>query len=67
MRIIKKGVKPKNVERIKKCNVCKTVFAYTYKDLHEFGYDADCFYLGLICPICENHLSKSIFDKKAKK
>ncbi len=66
MRIIKRGIKPENVERLKKCHVCKTVFAYTYKDLHEFGYDEDTWYQGLICPVCENHLSKSIFDKKVK-
>lgn len=68
MRIIKRGLKPeKNIERLKKCRVCKTVFAYTSKDLQEFGYDAYTWHFGVICPVCENYLSKSIFDKKVKK
>ena len=56
MRIIKSN----NIERIKKCEVCRTVFAYT-------GDDVDgSFYPTVTCPKCGRIQRISRFDKKVE-
>ena len=56
MRIIKSN----NIERIKKCNVCRTVFAYTGDDVDGMIYPT------VTCPKCGRIQEISIFDKKVK-
>ena len=58
MRIIKEN---KSEERIKKCKYCKTIMAYTYKDIDHHCYPT------IRCPVCGRLLQPSIFDKKVKK
>ena len=56
MRVIKED----KTERVHKCKHCKTIYAYTMKEVHVFIYRT------LHCPVCGelNYLSK--FDKKIK-
>jgi DNA-directed RNA polymerase subunit RPC12/RpoP len=56
MRIIKVN----KVEKIKKCSFCKTVFAYSFEDMHTAVYPT------VKCPTCGKILDVSIFDKKVK-
>ena len=58
MRIISKD----EVERIKKCPVCKSVIAYKLKDTYLSLWDERKF----ICPECKESVKVSIFDKKLK-
>lgn len=46
-----------NVEKLKKCSYCKSIFSYTMKD-------ADNIFYKLECPVCNHYLYPSIFDKK---
>lgn len=57
MRVIKEV----NEEKVHKCIHCKSLFAYTAKDV-------DCvWYETIKCPVCNCLQSPSIFDKKVKK
>lgn len=56
MRIIKE----EKQEYSHKCRYCKSIYAYTAKDVDTLWYNH------IRCPVCENIDSTSIFDKKVK-
>lgn len=56
MRIIKKN----EIEYIKKCKLCKSVFAYKSSEIHE------PLYATVKCPVCGKYNKPSILDKKVK-
>ncbi len=64
MRIIKRGKIPPLKEKYKYCFNCDTEMTYTKNDIK---YDYMTFGKYIICPICKEYLSPSIFDRKVKK
>lgn len=64
MKIIKVG-KIKEFNRVKKCKYCKTIFIYSYRDLIEIT-DGIKYYDGVQCPICEELLRVSYWDRRIK-
>ena len=54
MRIIKED----NSERIHKCISCRSIYAYTAKDVDHLVYDSTK------CPVCNAWNCVSIFDKR---
>lgn len=59
MRVISKN----EVERIKKCHVCESVIAYKKEDIFLGFWDKK----KIKCPVCEEHIDVSIFDRKVKR
>lgn len=63
MRVIKEGKIPPPEERIKTCFICDTKMAYKEEDIR---FDM-VFEKYIVCPVCNQRLYPSIFDKKVKK
>ena len=66
IKIIKKGRIPGEVERIKKCYKCKTIFSYLKSDREIYGFSPDDWYYVVRCPLCGNGAVTHIWDKKKK-
>ena len=64
IKIIKKGRIPGEVERIKKCHKCKTIFSYQKSDREIYGFSTDDWYYVVKCPLCGNGAVPHIWDKK---
>ena len=54
MRVLKEN----NTEKKHKCSRCKSIYAYTGKDIDIFNF--------IKCPVCEGLDEASIFDRKVK-
>ncbi len=66
MKIVKQG-KINHIVRIKKCKFCNTVFTYNEEDaLVIFNIEKSRIRVGVVCPVCEEIIKISAFDKKAK-
>lgn len=63
MRIVKEGKIPEIEEKYKNCFNCNTEMAYTQDDI-KLDIDYDKF---ITCPICNQKLHPSIFDRKVRK
>lgn len=60
MKIIKKGIKPKNIKKVYKhieCDCCGTIFQIEEKDI-EFETD-EIFYCK--CPVCKKKFSNTFY------
>ena len=57
MRVIKEN----NVERQVKCETCKSIIAYKSENIDK------TFYPTIRCPVCNQLIRVSIFNKKVKK
>lgn len=66
IKIIKKGRIPEEVERIKKCYKCKTIFSYQKSDREIYGFSADDWYYGVKCPLCESIVTTYFWDRRRK-
>lgn len=66
MKIIKQGKIRKGTDRIKKCSHCKTIFQYGQRDIIDLTTDGQEVFDGVQCPVCEELIATSIFDKKVK-
>ena len=66
IKIIKKGRISREVERIKKCHKCKTIFSYQKSDREIYGFSPDDWYYVVKCPLCGNGAVTHIWDKKKK-
>lgn len=66
MKILEQG-KIRHIVKIKKCKVCKSVFTYNEEDaLVIFNTNKGKIAVGVVCPVCEEVIKISTFDKKAK-
>ena len=66
MKIIKQGRIRKDVDRIKKCKYCQTVFQYSSRDIIDLTVDGQELFDGVQCPVCEELIATSFLDKKVK-
>lgn len=53
MKIVKRGVDPKDKEIHQKCSKCKTEFTYTQSDVQYDFRDGDY----VICPVCGSFIA----------
>lgn len=53
-----KIIKENNIERMKKCDGCGSIFAYNSKDINYYLYPT------VRCPVCNKPLSVLYLDKK---
>lgn len=66
MKIVKQG-KINHIVRMKKCKFCNTVFTYNEDDaLVIYNAGKNKIRVGVVCPVCEEIIKISAFDKKAK-
>lgn len=66
MKILEQG-KIRQILKIKKCKVCRSVFTYSEDDaLIIFNTKKEKISVGVVCPVCEEVIKISAFDKKAK-
>lgn len=56
MRVLKRV----NIERKHKCQYCKSIFAYEEKDVNRVMDNS------VVCPVCNNIVSVSLFDRKVE-
>lgn len=56
-----KILKEVNIEKKHKCKYCKSIFTYEQKDVDRI------FYNRIMCPVCRQLISISIFDKKIRR
>jgi len=66
MKILEQG-KIKQILKIKKCKICKSVFTYSEEDaMVIFNTRKEKISVGVVCPVCEELIKISAFDRKAK-